>query len=267
EKNIELEKREKDLEKFHSSLEKSKFELEKEKIDFEKDKLEFHIEKSDVEIKLDELNRKESIIKTDYEEFDAEVEEEKSGKVEILQDLMKKLSDDGSFESCFLIDEKGMLISEYSNAQLDIIAIGAMFSLISTAVLRAIKSLHLQELEYFKVSSINGEFILKSINIMNYERNFILLAYYDKYNSSLLNIKQIMNAKIIKRIIKSVKKDFYEFGEGTKISWIFDNLEDKIKFLKKKYSTPEKDIEQIRIDLLRRIGIQIKELFEKEIKI
>ncbi|MFX0177857.1 MAG: hypothetical protein ACFE85_16705, partial [Candidatus Hodarchaeota archaeon] len=99
-KKIDLEKREIDLEKLQKTLEKRKFEFEKEKIELEKDKLEFNIEKSDAETKLDNLNKNESIIKTEYEQFEVKEEKKKSGKVEILRDLMKKLSDEGNFESC-----------------------------------------------------------------------------------------------------------------------------------------------------------------------
>ncbi|MFX1269118.1 MAG: hypothetical protein ACFFAK_14255, partial [Promethearchaeota archaeon] len=175
----------------------------------------------------------------------------------------KKLLQLGNFKSCFLIDGKGMLISEYCNVQLDTVAIGAMFSLICTSTLRAIKSLNLHELEYLKISSNNGEFIFKNINIKNYERNFILLAYYDESNSTVLNTKQNVNKKIIKKILKSTEKDFYKFGNWDNMSWIFDNLNDKINFLKKKYEMPREDLELIRINLLNRTSIKVKELFEK----
>jgi len=153
-----------------------------------------------------------------------------------------------------------MLVSEYNKLELNSMAIGAMFSLITTTVLRTIKNLSLHELEYFKMSSANGEFMLKNINITNYMRNFILLAHYDQSKSFIPRNK--LEKKTIKQILKSVKKDFYEFREGTKISWIFDNLADKVNFLKQKYTIPEGDIEIIRINLLNKTAIKIKELFE-----
>lgn len=265
EKKIDLEKREIKLEKLQKILGKSKFDLERNKIEFEKNKLEFEISKSELEISTDALSAKEAPMKIKIEEdksITVEKKVKKKGRAGILQDMLEELSYKGDFQSCFLIDGKGMLISEYSKKKLDEMAIGAMFSLVCTNILRTIRSLNLQELEYFKMASTNGEFMLKNINITNYERNFILLAHYTEPDSILPDIKQKINKKAIKKILDSVKKDFNEFGKGTKISWVFDNLEDKVNFLKEKYKTPEKDIELIRRNLLNKTSIKIKELFE-----
>ncbi|MFW9828233.1 MAG: hypothetical protein ACFFEY_11600 [Candidatus Thorarchaeota archaeon] len=262
EKKADLEKRDEILKKSEKNLEKIKFELERNKLEFEKNKLEFEIGKSNLDTELVEIPE---IVK-ESKEFNqiTEVEKEKkSGKGEILQNLMANLLQNGNFKSCFLIDGKGMLISEYSSIQLDSIAIGAMFSLICTTILRAVKTLNLYELEFFKLSSTSGEFIMKNINIMNYERNFILLAYYDDSNSTITESKQIINKKIIKRILKNVKEDFYELGNGSKSSGIFDNLNDRLNFLKKRYTIPQEELELTRTNLLNEISVKIKELFEK----
>ncbi|MFW9867514.1 MAG: hypothetical protein ACFFEN_15575 [Candidatus Thorarchaeota archaeon] len=264
EKKIDLGKRESNLKKTEKDLEKIKFDLEKSKLEFEKNKLEFEIGKSNLESEIGESDIASILRKGEETKQPIERERKrKSGKGEILQDLMLNLSQTGNFKSCFLIDGKGMLISEYSQVQLDPIAIGAMFSLIYTAILRAIKILNLYELEYFKISSINGEFILKNINILNYERNFILLAYYDDSNSTLPDSKQILDKKIIKKILKNVKKDFYELGTGSKSSSIFENLNDRINFLKKKYTIPHEELEIARVHLLNETSVKIKDLFEK----
>ncbi|MFX1574953.1 MAG: hypothetical protein ACFFB0_19625 [Promethearchaeota archaeon] len=264
EKKIDLEDRGENLKKSERNLEKIKFELERSRLEFEENKLEFELGKSNLET-TKKVSESPDAIKKIIESGQVAdgVKEAKSGKGEILQNLMLNLLHTGNFKSCFLIDGKGMLISEYSNVQLDSIAIGAMFSLICTTVLRAVKTLNLYELEFFKVSSTSGEFIMKNINIMNYERNFILLAYYDNSNSTIREFKQILNKKTIKRILKNVKKDFYELDNDSKSSGIFENLNDRLNFLKKKYSIPKEELELRRVELLNQTSIKIKDLFEK----
>ena len=156
-----------------------------------------------------------------------------------------------------------MLISEYSQGNLDKMAVGAMFSLVGTSVLRTVDSLMLQELLYFKLASVNGEFILKNINISNYNRKFILISFYNNSDSIYPNIINKINKKTIKKIMKSIKLDFYELLQDSNISWAFDNLVEKITFLKEKYKMPESNLELIRGDQLDKTAIEIKELFEK----
>ena len=264
-KKSELEKRGKKLTKLQRFLEEFKYKLEKSKIEVETDRLEFEKERTQLEIEAKETDIEINANKLKDEKKQALIDvrkKEEKGKAEILQEILQELLHEGNFQSCFIIDGKGMLVSEYNKIELNSVAIGAMFSLITTTVLRTIKNLSLHELEYFKISSANGEFMLKNINIANYMRNFILLAHYDQSNSFIPNIKNKLEKKTIDKILKSVKKDFYEFREGTKISWIFDNLADKVNFLKQKYTIPEGDIEIIRINLLNKTAIKIKELFE-----
>ncbi|MFX1345337.1 MAG: hypothetical protein ACFFBC_04300 [Promethearchaeota archaeon] len=264
EKKVELEQRDKNLKNSEKSLEKFRFELEKNKLEFERNKLEYEIGKSNIQTNKNTLDTN-SIIKEDValKEISDRVKEKRRGKGIILQNIMIELTQKGNFNSCFLIDGKGMLVSEYSNTHLDSIAIGAMFSLICTVILRAVETLKLHELEYFKISSINGEFILKNIDIKHYERNFILLAHYDGSNSKVVNPRQIISRKIIKKILKSAKKEFYELNTEDKTVSIFDNLNNKINFLKAKYIIPQDELELTRIKLLKETSIEIKDLFEK----
>lgn len=265
EKKIDLEKRENSIEKRQRNVNKDKFDLEKNKIEFEKIKLDYEMEKADLEINLQKLDTKNYEIEPkddEYKEIIVEKEKEVRGKAEILDDLLQQLMIEGGFNSCYLIDGKGMLISEYSKTKFDTVAIGAMFSLMSTNLLRTVNSLDLLELNHFKFSSANGEFMLKNISIMNYERNFILLAYYDESNSFIPKLEQNFDKKTMKRLVKSVKKDFYSFGNGKKISWILDNLVEKVNFLKQKNQMMERDIEVIRLDALSTTSNKIKGLFE-----
>ncbi len=265
EKKIDFEKKEKKLEESYRSIEKIRFELGKSKIEFEKNKLEYEIVRSETEIREKELGVIEPSHKLeDGKDFKISTEEKRKpeGKTEILGTILRKLSEEGYFQSCFLIDSKGMLISEYSQIKLDKMAVGAMFSLVGTSVLRTVDSLMLQELLYFKLASVNGEFILKNINISNYNRKFILISYYNKSDSTFPDIINKINKKTVKKILKSVKFDFDEFLKESKISWAFDNLVEKITYLKEKYKMPESDLEIIRGNQLDKAVIEIKELFE-----
>ena len=265
EKKIDLEKKENNLEKRQRIVNKDKFDFEKNKIEFERIKLDYEMEKADLEIKFQksDIQSYEKEPKDDeYQESIVEKEKEVMGKAEILNDLLQQLMNEGGFNSCYLIDGKGMLISEFSKTKFDTVAIGAMFSLISTNLLRTVNSLDLLELKHFKFSSANGEFIIKNISIMNYERNFILLGYYDESNSFIPRLEQKLDRKTMKRIVKSVEKDFDSYGKGQKISWILDNLVEKVNFLKQKSQMSERDVDEIRLDALNTTSNQIKGLFE-----
>jgi predicted regulator of Ras-like GTPase activity (Roadblock/LC7/MglB family) len=262
EKKNELERKEKDLVRIEKSFENSKYELEKNKIDFKKEKLEFELQRKEFE--RDTICKRQIEDSKRISDHNIVVEEEKklTGKSELVHGILKNLCNEGLFQSCFLIDSKGMMISEYNDLELDTMAIGAMFSLISTSALRTVKSLNLQELTYFKLASSNGEFTCKCINISNYERTFILLTHHDKNTPSIPKSKKV-SKKIIKQVIKSIKNDFSEFNQEDEISWVFDNLNDKIDFIKKKHETPNSDLELMRINKINESSIKIKELFEK----
>ncbi len=261
-KKIDLEEREKQIRKIQLMLEKNKYDFEKNKIEFDKEKLEFEIGKAELEKTAYQKNINVYSELIEDQDKIKEKEEQKKGKAGILQEILQELSDNGAFHSCFLIDNKGMMISEYTEIELDSMAIGAMFSLICTIALRTIESLHLQALDFLKLTSANGEFLVKNININNYERNFILLTYFDGTTPFVPKDKQKMDKKTINKIMKSVKEDFYEFGQGKRISWIFDNLTEKINFLRQKYITPDTDIELKRLNFFNKTAIKIKELFE-----
>jgi len=263
EKRIDLEQREKNLNQIKRELERTKQQIEadsnsldnrifrhkeqKEKISIVSERT---IDSSDMDLLSEDKWKDSGIIQIER------------GKVDILQDILQELLFQGDFQSCFLIDGQGMIISEYSKTELDALAIGAMFSLVCTTVLRTIRSLSLSELEYFKLSSINGEFILRNIDINNYERNFILLAYYNEGDSNIPINKQTLSKKTIRKILKSVKKDFNESRKNSRISWIFDNLSDRIDFLKQKYNHFEGDINLIRLNLMNKASLKLRELFE-----
>jgi predicted regulator of Ras-like GTPase activity (Roadblock/LC7/MglB family) len=263
EKKIELEQREKNLNQLKRELDRIKQQIESDAKNLDNRDLTYKKQKDKLSILPGGIADKSEInlgLEDDWS--DSKLIQMERGKIDILQDILQELLFQGDFQSCFLIDGQGMIISEYSKTELDALAIGAMFSLVCTTVLRTVRSLSLSELEYFKLSSINGEFILRNIDINNYERNFILLAYYNESNSNIPIKKQNLSKKTIKNILKSVKKDFYESRKDSRISWIFDNLSDKIDFLKQKYSHFEGDINLIRLNLMNKASLKLRELFE-----
>ncbi|MFX0017487.1 MAG: hypothetical protein ACFFAK_17520 [Promethearchaeota archaeon] len=270
ERKLELEQREKNVSQIQRELEGSRIKFEQEKKTWDKiqrknRKMQAKNAETVLEqIETDIIDYSEPVYTTDATQLTSEIVQMERGKVEILKDILQQLSYQGNFQSCFLIDGQGMIISEYSKTEMDALAIGAMFSLVCTTVLRTVRSLSLNELEYFKLSSLNGEFIIRNIDILNYERNFILLAYYNDLDSDLpSNSGFKLNKKQIKRIIKSIKTDFYDLRKSTKISWVFDNIIEKVDFLKQKYNHVDGDINLIRLNLMNKASIKIRELFER----
>ena len=264
EKRIGLEQREKNLNQIQRKLDNIKQQIETDSRNLDNKVLSKTKQKdriSNVQERLVDSSDMNHVSEDAWNE--TEIVQMERGKVDILQDILQELLFQGDFQSCFLIDGQGMIISEYSKTELDALAIGAMFSLICTTVLRTVRSLSLSELEYFKLSSINGEFILRNIDINNYERNFILLAYYKESDSNIPIKRQNLSKKTIRRIIKSLKKDFNESRKDYRISWIFDNLSDKIDFLKQKYNHYEGDVNLIRLNLMNKASLKLRELFER----
>ncbi|MHA1335661.1 MAG: hypothetical protein ACTSVV_04960 [Promethearchaeota archaeon] len=182
-------------------------------------------------------------------------------KLEKLKKIFEDLIKDGNFESCLLIDNKGMLIAEYSKKELDSMAIGAMFSLISTSVYRAITSLKLHNLKYFKLASGNGEFLFKTIELENYDRNFILIVFYEKSELGMRNLGENINRKLIRSILKIMKKEFKRYMKNSKSLDAFKLLDEKLNILKEKYKMLSTDIAIIRKNLLDDASMKIKEIF------
>ncbi|MFX1366541.1 MAG: hypothetical protein ACFE9Y_16600 [Promethearchaeota archaeon] len=261
EKKKEFERRENNLIKIEKTLEKSKYELEKDKIDFKKEKLEFEIKKKDIEDEILETGIEEFDKVSDDNELNINKERKFKGKAEFLFNILQNLCEEGFFQSSFLIDSKGMLISEYNDKKRETMAIGAMFSLICTSALRTVKSLNLQELIYLKLSSTNGEFMAKNININNYERNFILLTYFDKSTPTIPKSKKI-DKKITHQIMKNIKNDFKNINQINKIPWILDKFNNEMNYIKSNFESPLSDLELVRVNKINETSIKIRELFD-----
>ncbi len=265
EKKLDIEKIELKMNRMEETLERNRRQFERKNLDFEKEKLKFEKGRKELQVSLreSEIDSYSNLSTVGESIITVEVDDKEKGKIELLQDILRELSSKGKFQSCFLIDGKGMIIAEYSNVKLDTMAIGAMFSLVCTSLLRTVNSLSLQALEYFKMSSSNGEFMLRNINISGYERNFILLVYYSEVDLILPKVDQKLGNRSIKKILRSVKRDFNEFGKGEKFSWIFDNLIDKINFLKQTFYLADAESDDLRLNFLSKASNTIKELFER----
>ena len=250
-KKQELEHKQKELKITQKSLEKSKYEIEKAKLEMEESKLSNEIDM----LKEKDLEKVEESIEDNAQD--------KKSKNEALNDILTKLVNEGYIISSFLVDSNGMLISESLNKEFNPNAVGAMFSLLCTTIIRTITNLNLYKLQYFKLSSLRGDFLLSHIDIENYNRSLILIAYYDNSKVTFPKLDEQLRKKAFKRIIKSVKKDFSEIKDSNKINWIFENLMEKISFLKKKYMNIEENIDELRIKSLNTASVKIKQIFEK----
>ncbi|MHA1294273.1 MAG: hypothetical protein ACTSQJ_16615, partial [Promethearchaeota archaeon] len=263
----EIEKREYIVSKIEKELKNKSTEIEISKEKLNKAKLEFESKVNNFELTTKKIKTKEKpkfisdISKNIYESQD---KEKKRGRIDYLQDILQNLLLKGSFNSCFLIDGKGMIISECSREKLDNIAIGAMFSLICTSILRTIESLNLQNLEYFKMASTAKELLLKNILIENYDRNMILLVFYDKHYDNLENLYNNINKKKIRKIIKELRKEFKSIKLYNNTLLLFENLYEKINFLKNKFINLNGNLDLLRINLLNEASEKIKELFENK---
>jgi len=270
-RKIEIEQKEIILIKKEKALESKKEEIENAQIELEN-------AQKDIETHVKELLLKEShfigpegkkgqIEWQKKESIPKESSGQDKGRYEILKDIMESFLNEGQFKACFLIDGKGMLISEVTRESIDSIAIGAMFSLVCNSILRTIDSLNLQELDYFKMASFNGEFILKNISINNYERDLILLGYYTDLEFTILDNNMKLNKRIYKKIIKEIRLELSKrMYRGKKISTFFDLISKKLNFLKQKYSSLNNiNTNDLRIKLLKEKTLEIKNLFENKL--
>ncbi len=285
-KKNELEQQLKKLFYREKELERMNLELKQEKAEFENIKNKYFAPVKKQLEKGKEIDAKEIIIPTlPLNELNLQLDQDKStsqkGRAELLQDILQELSNRGNFQGCFLMDEKGMMISELSKIDMDRLAVGAMFSLICTTILRTVKSLNLHDLDYLKMRSLNGEFLLKNIELENYERNLILLCYYDNENDTISTIssdyQQIkefednknfpskIKKRLIKKVLKKHLKDIFYLYQNQNIDENFFNfLIERINSIRKEFSNSlNLDINQIRIKALNNAYIIIKQIFEK----
>ena len=72
-----------------------------------------------------------------------------------------------------------------------------------------------------------------------------------------------INRRIKRKVIKSIKKDLKQvFKESSQMKWAFNNLIERIKFLKKLYGSQNKSIEESIEEMINMTALKIKELFE-----
>ncbi|MHA1785000.1 MAG: hypothetical protein ACTSVE_07350, partial [Candidatus Helarchaeota archaeon] len=157
EKKEDIEKRDARLKRAESLIENERNNLEELRNKLEKTRVDLEKKLKEFEDQVRNKARKQKIINEDLitniqkealemiqdKAVQFSQKEQSKGRAFVLEQLLDKLLTEGKFSSCYLIDEKGMIISEKVDDTLDSVAVGAMFSLISTSVLRTIKSLNL----------------------------------------------------------------------------------------------------------------------------
>lgn len=103
---------------------------------------------------------------------------QKKGKYQRLEQLFKDALIEGNFESLFLMDNEGLMISEYSRSSINEKALSALFSLVQNSIMRALDAIDADKLHYVKISIESGEFLIRNIDIENYNKSFILVVFY-----------------------------------------------------------------------------------------
>ncbi|MHA1230816.1 MAG: roadblock/LC7 domain-containing protein [Candidatus Helarchaeota archaeon] len=101
----------------------------------------------------------------------------KIGRNEALTKLLADLSNELGASACILVDERGLLISEYLKNGLDKKAMAIMSSLINGTGNKFIDALEIQKLNLIKIETSKGFFLIKEIPLIEKGRKFILCVF------------------------------------------------------------------------------------------
>lgn len=132
---------------------------------------------------------------------------QKKGKYQRLEQLFRKTLIKGNFESLFLMDNEGLMISEYSKSSNNEKALSALFSLVQNSIMRALNAINADKLHYVKISIESGEYLIRNIDIKNYNKSFILVTFYKFENNErdITNKAEVANKKsLFKRVIDTI---------------------------------------------------------------
>lgn len=95
---------------------------------------------------------------------------------------LNKLSQIINSSANLIIDERGLLISEQINSDMDKTAIAVMSSLLRGTSTKFIDTLKLTKLNFVTVNTLRGTFLIKEIPIPHLKRNFTLSLFIEKKN-------------------------------------------------------------------------------------
>lgn len=110
------------------------------------------------------------------------------GRNEALLSVLNKLSHIISSSATIIVDERGLLISEYIESHLDKNAIAVMSSVLNGTSRRFIDTLNLRGLNSIILNTSKGIFLIKEIPITQLNRKFTLSIFIEKRNGLKQNI-------------------------------------------------------------------------------
>ncbi|MCF2141668.1 MAG: hypothetical protein K9W44_16570 [Candidatus Lokiarchaeota archaeon] len=115
--------------------------------------------------------------------------QKKSRKI-ILDEIIKTLNEKGNFELTILLDDRGMILSDYNTTiTMERESIAAMFSLINTVINRTVKNLNLESKELIVIKTNQGVFKTCDFSLQNYNRKMILVVYQSTIPNSNASLK------------------------------------------------------------------------------
>ncbi|MHA1232839.1 MAG: hypothetical protein ACTSRP_11595 [Candidatus Helarchaeota archaeon] len=106
------------------------------------------------------------------------------GRGKALSILLNNLSNELNAAACLLVDERGLLISEYLKSNLDKKAMAIMSSLLNGTGNKFINSLKIKKLTLITIKTSEGLFLIKEVPIVEKNRKFILCVYIENKNSN-----------------------------------------------------------------------------------
>ncbi len=102
------------------------------------------------------------------------------GRSDYLEYELKRLGQDRTVLACLLIDERGLLVSEFMKLEIDKNAMAVMSSLLIHSSNRFIQKLNLEKLISLSMNTLEGNLIIKEIPVPELKRKFILSVFIKK---------------------------------------------------------------------------------------
>ena len=121
-----------------------------------------------------------------------------------LDEVVQNLNEKGKFIISILLDDRGMIISEYSSIEsIEKETIAAMFSLLHNVADRTVRNLNLESKELITIGTKQGDFYSVGFPLNNYNRQMILVSLK---NHSPLEETPIQEVKIRKEKTHTLKE-------------------------------------------------------------
>ncbi|MHA1382065.1 MAG: hypothetical protein ACTSRG_27145 [Candidatus Helarchaeota archaeon] len=102
------------------------------------------------------------------------------GRCNALSNLLNRLIENINASACLIVDERGLLISEYIKTKIDKNAMATMSSLLSGTSNRFINPLKLKKLNSVIINTSKGIILIKEVPIIQLDRKFTLSVLIEK---------------------------------------------------------------------------------------